>query len=453
MSALLPMKDKKTTSKTLFDDSMIGLASETVNQTVNKLVDQESLSVGDFIRQVNQTVKNHFGRGVWLHGEIQEMKTPNHVYFTLVDNDGDKKAVLSASIWQTVYASMRVTLANSGLQLADGLKVRVFGEPDLYPGNGRFSIKISKIDPRFTLGDLIAQREEIVRQLKLKGLYDANRKVEMSLVPLRVGIVTSVSSAAHADVLKTFKDSQIGFTIFVHDARVQGEDAIKSVVAALKNLDGRKDLDVLMLVRGGGSKNDLMAFDSAEIATAIANCRLPVLTGIGHEIDLSVADEVANQSHKTPTACATAVIEQVREFVDATEKAWAGVATFAMRELEASSSQLTERANRISSKVLDALAGASKRLAMTAQRIKHRPAEILRLEKSSLDALADRLRLLDPVNTMARGWSITRNALGGVVQDATKLKAGDKLVTTFANGSATSTVQEISTKGKPNGKK
>ena len=443
------MKDKKTTSKTLFDDSMNGLASE----TVNKLADQESLSVGDFIRQVNQTVKNRFGRGVWLHGEIQEMKTPNHVYFTLVDQDGDKKAVLSASIWQTVYASMRVTLANSGLQLADGLKVRVFGEPDLYPGNGRFSIKISKIDPRFTLGDLIAQREEIVRQLKLKGLYDANRKVETSLVPLRVGIVTSIGSAAHADVLKTFKDSQIGFTIFVHDARVQGEDAIKSVVAALKNLDARKDLDVLMLVRGGGSKNDLMAFDSAQIATAIANCRLPVLTGIGHEIDLSVADEVANQSHKTPTACATAVIEQVREFVDATEEAWAGVATFAMRELEASSSQLTERANRISSKVLDALAGASKRLAMTAQRIKHRPAEILRLEKSLLDALADRLRLLDPVNTMARGWSITRNALGGVVQDATKLKAGDKLVTTFANGSATSTVQEISTKGKPNGKK
>ena len=443
------MKDKKTTSKTLFDDSMNGLASE----TVNKLADQESLSVGDFIRQVNQTVKNRFGRGVWLHGEIQEMKTPNHVYFTLVDQDGDKKAVLSASIWQTVYASMRVTLANSGLQLADGLKVRVFGEPDLYPGNGRFSIKISKIDPRFTLGDLIAQREEIVRQLKLKGLYDANRKVETSLVPLRVGIVTSIGSAAHADVLKTFKDSQIGFTIFVHDARVQGEDAIKSVVAALENLDARKDLDVLMLVRGGGSKNDLMAFDSAQIATAIANCRLPVLTGIGHEIDLSVADEVAHQSHKTPTACATAVIEQVREFVDATEEAWAGVATFAMRELEASSSQLTERANRISSKVLDALAGASKRLAMTAQRIKHRPAEILRLEKSSLDALADRLRLLDPVNTMARGWSITRNALGGVVQDATKLKAGDKLVTTFANGSATSTVQEISTKGKPNGKK
>ena len=443
------MKDKKTTSKTLFDDSMNGLASE----TVNKLADQESLSVGDFIRQVNQTVKNRFGRGVWLHGEIQEMKTPNHVYFTLVDQDGDKKAVLSASIWQTVYASMRVTLANSGLQLADGLKVRVFGEPDLYPGNGRFSIKISKIDPRFTLGDLIAQREEIVRHLKLKGLYDANRKVETSLVPLRVGIVTSIGSAAHADVLKTFKDSQIGFTIFVHDARVQGEDAVKSVVAALKNLDARKDLDVLMLVRGGGSKNDLMAFDSAQIATAIANCRLPVLTGIGHEIDLSVADEVANQSHKTPTACATAVIEQVREFVHATEEAWAGVATFAMRELEASSSQLTERANRISSKVLDALAGASKRLAMTAQRIKHRPAEILRLEKSSLDALADRLRLLDPVNTMARGWSITRNALGGVVQDATKLKAGDKLVTTFANGSATSTVQEISTKGKPNGKK
>lgn len=199
------MNGKQITSETLFDDGTNRPASELASETAS----QESLSVSEFIREVNQTVKKRFGRGVWLHGEIQEMRSPGHVYFTLVDNDGDKKAVLSASIWQTVFSSMRVMLANSGLQLADGLKVRVFGEPDLYPGNGRFSIKISKIDPRFTLGDLIAQREEIVRQLKLKGLYDANRKVEMPIVPLRVGIVTSVGSAAHADVVKTFKDSKI----------------------------------------------------------------------------------------------------------------------------------------------------------------------------------------------------------------------------------------------------
>lgn len=450
------MRDKEISNQTLFEKDIAGRSNEgagQISQGADGSNSQDSLSVAEFIREVNQTVKKRFGRGVWLHGEIQEFKNPGHVYFTLVDSDGGKKSVLSASIWESVYSSMQTMLANSGLQLADGLKVQVFGEPDLFPGNGRFSIKISKIDPRFTLGDLIAQREEIVRQLKLKGLYDSNRKVEMPLVPLRVGIITSIGSAAHADVLKTFKDSQIGFTILVHDARVQGEDAIKSVVAALKNLDARKDLDVLMLVRGGGSKNDLMAFDTVQIATAIANCRLPVITGIGHEIDLSVADEVANQTHKTPTACATAVIECVKEFIDATEQAWLGVATFAMRELETSSIQLTERANQISGKVLGALAGASERLAMIGQRMKHRPAEVLRQEKSALNAFADRVRLLDPVNTMARGWSITRDALGGVVRDAAKLKAGEKLETTFAKGSATSTVQEISTKGKSNGKK
>lgn len=410
--------------------------------------DNETFSVSEFVKTVNQSIKQRFGRGVWLHGEIQEMKTPNHVYFTLVDQDGDKKAVLGASIWQGVYQSMAAKLAESGLQLADGLKVRVFGEPDLYAGNGRFSFKVSKIDPRFTLGDLIAQREEVVKQLKLKKLYDANRAVDLALVPLRVGIITSIGSAAHADVLKTFKDSEIGFTIFVHDARVQGDDAIDSVVKALQFMDARKDLDLLLLVRGGGSKNDLMAFDSPQIATTIGKCRLPVFTGIGHETDFSVADEVANQSHKTPTACATAVIEIVREFIESTEQVWDGIATLALRELDASASRLADRANKIGSKVLDALAGASKRLAMTAQRIKHRPEEVFRLEKSSLDAFADRVRLLDPVNTMARGWSITRNTAGNVVRDVTKLKTGDKLVTTFANGSTASTVQEISTKGK-----
>jgi exodeoxyribonuclease VII large subunit len=253
-------------------------------------------------------------------------------------------------------------------------------------------------------------------------------------------------------VLKTFKDSKLGFSIFVHDARVQGEDSITSVVAALQTMDSRKDLDVLMLVRGGGAKNDLIAFDSLQIATAIANCRLPVFTGIGHETDFSVADEVAHQTHKTPTACATAIIELVRDFIESTEQAWDGIATFALRELELSASRLSERANRISTKVLDALANASKRLAMISQRVKHRPAEVFRLEKSSLDAFAERLRLLDPVNTMARGWSITRNTTGDIVRDVTKLKTGDKLVTTFANGSAASTIQEISTKGKQNGK-
>ena len=166
----------------------------------------------------------------------------------------------------------------------------------------------------------------------------------------------------------------------------------------------------------------------------------------------SQGQEVAHLSHKTPTACATAVIELVRDFIESTEQAWDGIATFALRELESATSRLADRANRISSKVLDALASAGKRLAMTSQRIRHRPAEILRLEKSSVDALADRVRLLDPVNTMARGWSITRNANGQTIRDVSKLKSGDKLVTTFANGSASSTVQEISSKGKSNGK-
>ena len=422
------------------------------HESSSVLSSEDTFSVSEFIEALNQAVKQRFGQGVWLHGEVQELKIPGHVYFTLVDNDGDKKAVLSASIWQGVYSAMQAKLAESGLQLADGLKVRVFGEPDLYAGNGRFSFKVARIDPRFTLGDLIAQRDAIVKQLKLKKLYDANRSVDLALVPLRIGIITSVGSAAHADVLKTFKDSEIGFTIFVHDARMQGDDSVSSIVAALQKMDARNDLDVLMLVRGGGSKNDLIAFDSLEIATAIANCQLAVFTGIGHEIDVSVADEVAHLSHKTPTACATAIIELVRDFVESTEQAWDGIATLALRELESSKSRLADRANKIGTKVLDALARASKRLAMTSQRIKHRPAEILRLEKSSLDALADRVRLLDPVNTMARGWSITRNANGQTIRDVSKLKTGDKLVTTFANGSATSNVQEISPKGNQNGK-
>ncbi|MFM8001740.1 MAG: exodeoxyribonuclease VII large subunit, partial [Actinomycetota bacterium] len=121
-------------------------------------------------------------------------------------------------------------------------------------------------------------------------------------------------------------------------------------------------------------------------------------------------------------------------------------------ELEASAGRLSEQANKISIKVLEALAGASKLIAVTSQRIRHRPLEVLKLETKTLDEFAQRTRLLDPVNTMARGWSITRDDDGKVVRDVGKLKSGDKLVTTFVNGTTTSTIQEISTKGKSNGK-
>jgi exodeoxyribonuclease VII large subunit len=294
----------------------------------------------------------------------------------------------------------------------------MFGTADVWAASGRLSFKVSDVDPRFTLGDLVVQRDATVAALKLDGRYEANRRVPMPELPLRIGVVTSATSDAWADVRKTLLDSGIGFRVLVQDARVQGDDAARTVVAGLRALDARDDLDVLLLVRGGGSKADLMVFDGIEIASAIAACRHPVLTGIGHERDVSVADEVAHAMHKTPTAAAVAVVERVRDRVRRTEETWERVAARAVALLD-------ERMRRLS---------------LLEQTVLRRPREVVRLEERRLAALADRLRLLDPVHVMRRGWSITRDAAGRVVRDASALRPGDAIVTTVANGDVASTV-------------
>jgi exodeoxyribonuclease VII large subunit len=199
---------------------------------------------------------------------------------------------------------------------------------------------------------------------------------------------------------------------------VQGEDAAPTVVAAMKQAAKRDDIDLIMLVRGGGSKTDLLAFDTEEIATAIGKCAKPVFTGIGHEIDFSIADEVAHRAFKTPTACATGVAEVVNEFVQSTEEAWAQIAATASELLQSAEHELVRSLDRI----------------------RRRPMDVLNLAAQSLKGASDRLRLLDPVNTMARGWSITRDAQGRTVRSAAQVSAGEQMTTQLSDGTISSTV-------------
>jgi exodeoxyribonuclease VII large subunit len=189
----------------------------------------------------------------------------------------------------------------------------------------------------------------------------------------------------------------------------------------------------------------LLAFDTHEIAEAIARCPLPVFTGIGHEIDVSVADEVASRSFKTPTACAAAIGEMVHKFVEATEENWRGIAVSATTQLHTAERRLSERAAQVKNRIVDALQRASTALSIASDRIRRRPFDVLISAGRHIDAVADRLRVLDPVSTMARGWSVTRTSDDLTVRSSTQLSIGDVLVTSFADGSATSTVNSVKT--------
>jgi exodeoxyribonuclease VII large subunit len=194
-------------------------------------------------------------------------------------------------------------------------------------------------------------------------------------------------------------------------------------------------------MRGGGSRTDLACFDAEEIAVAIAQCGLPVFTGIGHEIDHSIADEVAYASYKTPTACASAICELVNEYVEETEDVWASIAGIAQQQLALAESRLNERGNAIRTKAITAVERAHTHVALGASRLATRPISLLATHESQVNYLAERVRLLDPVNTMARGWSITRTATGVTLRKAGDAISGDDIVTTFSDGTVVSTVK------------
>ena len=232
-----------------------------------------------------------------------------------------------------------------------------------------------------------------------------------------VGLVTSVGSAAHADFCTELERSGVGFTILERDARVQGEGSALDVAEGLRVVATHRP-DVIALVRGGGSAADLATFDAEVVARTIAALDIPVFTGIGHEIDRSVADEVAHTAFKTPTACAAAIVASAREVLD---------------DLLALRTAIVVQAQR-------ALTSASGRQDDLAVRLRRSAGAVLSRQDERLAALTDRLRALDPVAILARGWSITRTADGDLLRSATDVRSGDALETRLADGTVTSTV-------------
>jgi exodeoxyribonuclease VII large subunit len=423
-----------------------------------------TLTVRELAEAINQSLRRGFFEGVWVRGEVQGLSERNgHVYFTLADDGEDGRATVSVSLFANVRFKLRPLLQRHRLRLADGMRVRIHGFPDFFAPSGRLTLKMSGIDPRYTLGELALQREDLVRRLVAEGLYDAQQALALPALPLRVGLVTSIDSAAWHDVVDELERSGFGFRVLACDARVQGEWAAEMVAAAVTTLAAAQP-DVIVVVRGGGARSDLAAFDTERVARAIGACPVPVITGLGHEIDRSIADEVAHQALKTPTACAALLVTRVQAFKERAEAAWGAIAAQAGVTLQAESEALVHRAAGASERTRSGLALASHRLDRQAERLpvdarrmlaaqrtgvtrigdQVRAATLhhLRSDGRALEGLEARVRALDPVHALARGWSITRTADGQVVRSVADVAPGETITTTLADGHARSRVEE-----------
>jgi exodeoxyribonuclease VII large subunit len=413
---------------------------------LDPLPDREpTLRVSELTAAIQVALEVCFPDEVWVRGEIGSLHRARsgHVYFELIEPTepgAPPAARLSVTLFATEKASVNATLRRvGGVRMTDGVEIRIRGRVGVYGPQGQLQLRMSAIDPEYTLGRLASDRDAILGRLRLEGLLERNGQLTLSPRPHRVGLVTSAGSAAEADFLHELEQGRMPFDVVVVHSAVQGRDADRSLARALVHLT-RQRVDVVALVRGGGARSDLAAFDSEHLARAIASATVPVLTGIGHETDSSVADLVAHTACKTPTACAAHLVARADQFQRQVDELWRAVTARAVAATDDEARRVRRRAVAVSRSGTAALDVAATRLDERRERLVRVAPRALIPVGHRLDAIEARVRALDPQRTLARGWSITRRADGRIVRDAREVAVGDVLVTALAIGEVTSEV-------------
>jgi len=283
----------------------------------------QDLTVSQLNMRVRNVLYEAFPTPIWVVGEITGYNKSAHkkvVDFQLVERGeaGKIVATVDAVLFPDTRQAIEAKLEREGkpFRLEDEVTVRVLTQVDLRVEWGAYRVIVKDLDVSYTLGEVARRREEILRKLTREGLVHRNRSLSFPLVPLRVGLITSLGSDAEKDVLKTLRESGYAFQVVVHGARVQGPYTEASVLNALDWFRAHAgDFDVVLICRGGGSRTDLAWFDSEALGRAVATFPLPVVVGIGHEEDRCVLDEVGWRA-KTPTAAAQILVKQVKDTLD-----------------------------------------------------------------------------------------------------------------------------------------
>lgn len=400
---------------------------------------------------VDRAIRDAFPDEIWVEGAISGLNrsAAGHVYFDLVQTDelGEPGA---ASIPVALFANAKhrvnaILKRTNSVRMHDGVEIKIRGSVAFYERQGRVQLIMSLIDPSFTLGQLEQARAVLIAKLREEGLLDANRLLDWPLLPLRIALITSSGSAAEADFLNHLGATGLPFEVAVFDCRVQGDDAPPQIAAAIDQAseNGTAEFDVVAVVRGGGARTDLVAFDHEIVARAIATCHLPVIVGVGHETDRSVADDVAHISTKTPTACANLLIDTVVEFNHRVTTAGQRIGQAALTHLGRADLRLAAHRATLGQVAIEAVATRSGHLDQLVNQISTEVAHELERATLELDRHEVRIKSLDPARALARGWSITHRPDGTLVRSPADVATGDNVVTTMAGGTITSTVQTV----------
>ncbi len=369
---------------------------------------------------------------IWVEGEISNFSVPasGHWYFSLKDAESQVRAVM-----------FRVQNRLLGFVPESGMRVVCRGRLSLYPRGGEVPLIVEGLDPR-GVGGLQLAFEQLKNRLAAEGLFTVERKRPLPAFPRVVGVVTSATGAAIHDIIQVLRRRGAGVQVLLRPVRVQGEGAAREIAAAIAELNRQGEAEVLIVGRGGGSLEDLWAFNEEPVARAIHGSRIPVISAVGHEVDHTIADFAADLRAPTPSAAAEMVARGRLELEEHLDHLVLRLAAEMRRRVDFGRERLDGLRRRLRSP-RESLALARQRQADLMCRLSLAMVRKQQERAWRLDALAARLNDLSPLRTLGRGYAIVTRAGGEIVRDAGTLLAGERVELRFARGRVGARIEEV----------
>lgn len=422
---------------------------------------EKTFAVSKYLSAVKKLVTSQIPP-VWVNGVITQITERGRmVYLSLAEfQEGNVRPVAKMDLYlfSGEYAQMlsRLSELPTPFTLKEQLKVNLLVEADFYVGSGRFQCHVKNIDPNFTVGELERTRKAILQRLEKEGLLQRNKALPLATLPLKVGLITGETTAAYKDFTTTLSQSGYAFEVVMQAAKMQGDETESTVLAALEKLRNVPGIDVVCIVRGGGSKTDLNYFDSEALCRAVALFPVPVISGIGHQIDESLVDKVAFKSCITPTDTAKFLIARCDEAKRALKEVLLQIANAARGNLSRTKDRMHAAELKVSSAYGKRIAAERQKLSSIARQIWVAPARLFEREREKIRRNAEglslgsqkiidlqRTRFLlveakvqanDPKRILAKGYAYTTRSGKGLVKSASDVKSGDELLMHFADG-------------------
>lgn len=396
----------------------------------------QAYTVTAITRRIKEALEDSL-QGVWIEGEVSNYlhHGSGHRYLNLKD----ERATIKLTIWKSVGAYLKFEPEN-------GQKVLAYGDITVYEKGGSYQLNCRKLVP-VGVGELELAFRQLHEKLEAEGLFAAERKAAMPLFPQKIGIVTSPTGAAIRDIIQIARRRNNSVELIIYPAQVQGDGAEKTIAAGIEYFNSRKDIDIIITGRGGGSLEDLWPFNTEVTVRAIAASRIPVISAVGHEVDTTLADLVADLRAPTPSAAAELAVWSKREMAERLAYFSHRQASLLDRLVKAARSELSALMDRpVFARPLDLIVQRQQQLDSLTRALGSAGKNSFEKHKNRLSLSLARLESLSPLKILARGYAVSRKLpQGNLIRSVKDILPGDRMETVLADGRVKSFVEEVKT--------